>query len=124
MSDENDKKTVGKVTSISVSIPRRRESPSPSPRLDPRATIERARRRCLKIEKPIPMALAVLASHFGGGLWPGLHIWVSGTGVGKTQLALAQALHGAKEGHPALYIGLELGSFEIQLRLLGLESKA
>jgi replicative DNA helicase len=65
----------------------------------------------------------VLADHFGGGLWPGLHVINSGTAVGKTQFAIGQALFSAKASIPVLYVGLELGQFEIDLRVLGLESE-
>jgi len=101
---------------------------APGPILSPRLgaslneSLARARRRAEGIEKPIPVYLSVLADHFGGGLWPGLHIINSGTAIGKTQWVLGQALHSAKAGVPILYLGLELGQFEIDLRALGLEA--
>ena len=84
----------------------------------------RAERRCAGTERPIPLPWPVLADHFGGGLWPGLHILNKATGVGGTQLALQVALHAAKGNVPVLYFGLELGDFDLALRLLGEEAPA
>src|SRR5690606_18046924 len=55
----------------------------------------------------------------GGGLWPGAHIVVSGTGVGKSQLTIQLALRAAKSGIPTVYIGLELEEFQIAARAIG-----
>lgn len=101
-----------------------RKEPALSPRLGSSLdeSIARARRRCEGIEKPIQIYLPVLADHYGGGFWPGLHMVNSGTAVGKTQFVAGQALHTAKAMIPVLYIGLELGQFEIDLRALGLEA--
>src|ERR1700722_12872572 len=104
------------------------KSKTKEPRLSPRLgaslteSIARARARSEGQEKPISVYLPILADHFGGGLWPGLHVINSGTGAGKTQSVVGQALHTAKAGIPVLYIGLELGQFEIDLRVLGLEA--
>lgn len=86
------------------------------------ASIERIERRCSGREKPIELPWPVLAEHFGGGLWPGLHIINSGTGVGKTQWALQAGIHAARSGIPVLYIGLELGELDLAVRLLGNEA--
>lgn len=83
------------------------------------ATLERIRRRAEKIERPIELPWSVLAPHFGGGLWPGLHVLTSGTGVGKTQLALQLAASSARRGIPVLYVGLELGELDLAMRMLG-----
>ena len=86
------------------------------------ASIERAMRRADGREKPIALPWAVLADHFGGGLWPGLHLLTKGTGVGGSALALQVATTAAKDGVPALYIGLELGEHDLATRLLGEEA--
>lgn len=84
--------------------------------------LERIARRCSGREKPIALPWPTLAPHFGGGLWPGLHILNKGTGVGGTQLGLQIVTHAAKAGVPGLYIGLELGELDLALRCLGLEA--
>jgi len=86
------------------------------------SSILRAVRRANGEEKPIALPWPVLAEHFGGGLWPGLHFLNSGTGVGKTQWALQVAIHAAKARVPVLYIGLELGELDLALRVLGEEA--
>lgn len=86
------------------------------------AALERAERRADGRENPIPLPWPVLAPHFGGGLWAGLHTLASGTGVGKTQFALQIATHATKLGIPAMYVGLELGELDIALRMLGEEA--
>lgn len=54
----------------------------------------------------------------GGGLWPGCHVLVAGTGVGKSTWALQLALHAARAGTPVAYVGLELDDTQIALRLV------
>jgi len=81
--------------------------------------LDRARRRSTRIERPVPLPWYSIAEHFGGGLWPGVHYLVSGTGTGKTAMALQMALGAARVGVPVLYIGLELEAMQIALRLLG-----
>ena len=87
------------------------------------ASLERVTRRSDGREKPIALPWPVLADHFGGGLWPGLHVVNAGTGVGKTQLALQAGAHAAKSKIPVLYIGLELGQLDLALRMLGEEAR-
>ena len=91
------------------------------PRLDAliEPAIDRAERRTKGIERPVPLPWPMLSGHFGGGLWPGVHYVVSGTGIGKTALALQWALHAARADIPALYIGLELEPMQIALRVIG-----
>ena len=98
--------------------------PAPPPRIGDvfAASLLRAERRCSGVEKPIALPWAVLADHFGGGLWPGLHLVNKGTGVGGTQLALQVGVAAAKAGIPVLYIGLELGDLDLALRMLGEEA--
>jgi len=71
-------------------------------------------------EKPIPLPWPSVAKVLGGGLWPGLHVLVGGTGTGKTQWALQTALGAAVQGFPVLYVGLELGELDITARLAAL----
>lgn len=85
-------------------------------------TILRLEARARGEERPIPLPWKHMAEQFGGGLWPGLHILVGGTGAGKTQFALQIALSSAKGGIPVLYISLELGELDIMSRVLGLET--
>ena len=81
--------------------------------------IVRAERRADGTEKPIPLPWPMVAEQFGGGLWPGVHFLVAGTGIGKTVFALQEALHAARAAFPVLYVGLELEPMQIALRLLG-----
>ena len=85
--------------------------------------IDRAERRAQSIERPVPLPWRMLAEHFGGGLWPGVHYLVSGTGIGKTALALQWWLGAARAGVPSLYIGLELEALQIALRVVGEAAK-
>lgn len=81
--------------------------------------LDRAERRSVGKEKPIPLPWPSVAEHFGGGLWPGVHFLVAGTGVGKTVLALQVTLHAARHDFPALYVGLELEGMQVVLRVVG-----
>lgn len=82
------------------------------------SSIARAQRRADGHEKPIPLPFPILAPHFGGGLWPGLHTINANTGVGKTAIALQLGAHAAKAGVPVVYVGLELPRFDVDLRLI------
>lgn len=84
--------------------------------------IEVAERRASGKERPVPLAFPGYAEMLGGGLWPGVHPIVAGTGVGKSAKSLANALHAAKQGVPVLYVGLELGEVATSLRVLGDET--
>lgn len=56
----------------------------------------------------------------GGGFWPGCHVLVSGTGMGKSAWSLQLALHAATMNKAAVvYVGLELDNSQIALRLAG-----
>lgn len=79
----------------------------------------RAERRRTGAERPIHLPWPSVAAQLGGGLWPGMHVLVSGTGVGKTTLALQMALEAAEQGTPVAYVGLELDELQIALRLVG-----
>jgi replicative DNA helicase len=76
--------------------------------------------RSEKREGPVPVPWPALEERLGGGLWPGLHVLVGGTGSGKTQLALQLALHAARADRPVLYVGLELGQADLVARLVSL----
>jgi hypothetical protein len=80
--------------------------------------LERAERRRSGDEIPVPVPFPAYAAALGGGLWPGAHFVVSGTGVGKSQLTIQTAYHAATQGVPVLYIGLELDEAQIALRVL------
>lgn len=81
--------------------------------------LDRAERRRSGDEKPIPVPWPAYADALGGGLWPGAHYIVSGTGVGKSQMTIQMALGAAKAGVPTVYIGLELEEMQIAMRVLG-----
>jgi replicative DNA helicase len=73
-------------------------------------------------ERPIPLPWGALSDALGGGLLPGLHVLVGGTGVGKTQWSLQVALEAAGEGVPVLLVELEMGERDVVARLAGLEA--
>ena len=81
--------------------------------------LRRAEARRKGDEKPIPVPWPEFAKQLGGGLWPGLHMLIGGTGSGKSAMALQIALGAAKAGAPTGYIGLELGDLDVALRVLG-----
>jgi replicative DNA helicase len=84
--------------------------------------LRRAEARRTKSERPVSVPWPDLGEQLGGGLWPGLHVLVGGTGTGKSTLALQIALAAAKQGTPTGYVGLELGELDIALRVLGEEA--
>ena len=86
-------------------------------------SVARAVRRAVGIEKPVPLPWDDLKEHFGGGLWPGLHVLCSGTGVGKTAAVLQICRHAAGEGVPTAYVGLEMDGLQFDLRVVGEEAK-
>jgi hypothetical protein len=83
----------------------------------------RARNRQSGLEKPLPLPWPDMEPQFGGGLWPGCHVLVGGTGAGKSAWALQVALHAAMAGHPTGYVGLELEEMQIAMRLAGERAK-
>lgn len=81
--------------------------------------LDRMDARATGTEKPIATPWADFnASLPGGGFWPGCHVLVAGTGVGKSTWALQLALHAARAGTPVAYVGLELDDAQIALRLV------
>jgi hypothetical protein len=82
--------------------------------------LDRAERRRAKLEKPIILPWQGMTEQsFQGGMWPGVHVLVGGTGAGKTTWALQLALSAARSGSPVAYVGLELNRTSIGMRLLG-----
>jgi hypothetical protein len=71
-------------------------------------------------ETPIPLPWSETSVAMGGGLWPGAHVITGATGAGKTALAMQIVLHACRNGHPTLYIGLELDTAQIVARLASL----
>lgn len=102
-----------------------KKSPPPLRRLDALLgpAMKRSDARREKREKPIPLPWPDMLEQFGGGLWPGVHVLVAGTGAGKTAWALQLALHAAQAKTPVGYIGLELEDMQIALRMLGEQTK-
>lgn len=86
-------------------------------------SLDRAEQRSKREEKPIPLPWPSLESHFGGGLWPGVHFLCAGTGIGKTALSLQVALHAARASFPVAYVGLELEALQVTLRMLGEQAR-
>lgn len=83
----------------------------------------RLQRRLDGTEKPIPLPWTSFSENLGGGLWPGCHYLVSGTGVGKTQFGLQLALEATDAGVPAAYVALELDALEITARVAALRAR-
>lgn len=74
-------------------------------------------RRHMRSELPLATPWAEVNGQMGGGLWPGLHMLVSGTGAGKSTWSLQLALAAAEAGTPVAYVGLELDDLQLVLRL-------
>lgn len=68
-------------------------------------------------ETPITTPWHDFNAQLDGGFWPGCHVLVSGTGVGKSTWALQLALHTAQQGTHVVYVSLELDETQIALRL-------
>jgi replicative DNA helicase len=88
--------------------------------IDP--ALERFRRRYARTERPVPTGFSELDAALAGGYWPGAHVLVAGTGAGKTQLVLQQALASIDQDIPVDYVGLELDADQIIARLVGIIS--
>lgn len=80
----------------------------------------RMARRASGDETPVPLPWPSVSDLVGGGLWPGVHFLVGGTGAGKSQWAMQVGLHAARMGCPVLYVGLELGREDLIARLAAL----
>lgn len=79
--------------------------------------LEMARRRCAKEELPIPVPWPDLAHQLSGGIWPGMHTLVAGTGFGKSQFEFQKAAYCAEQGIPVALVALELTREDIVLRM-------
>ena len=80
------------------------------------ATYARLQRRADGDEPAIELPHGI-AEVYQDGLRFGMHMLVGGTGTGKSQIALAMALHAARSGTPVLYVALELDELQIVTRL-------
>ncbi len=81
------------------------------------AAMARAERRASGEDRPVCTPWKHLNHTLGGGLWPGAHFLVAGTGVGKSQLSFQLALHAAKDGVPVGLVALELDEMQMVIRL-------
>lgn len=98
---------------------------TPEPAYEPRrladsfgAAIALMKRRASGEEKPIRTPWIALDNALDGGLWPGSHMLVAGTGIGKTQLTLQIAETAARAGVPIGLVELELDEEQVALRVL------
>ena len=80
-----------------------------------KVTLERA----LGTVRPVPLPWPCAAEQLRGGLFPGLHILVSNTGIGKTTWAIQVGLHAAQAGHPVGYVSTEIKADQMLARLIG-----
>ncbi len=80
--------------------------------------------RRLHQHKPIATPWPSLNSQLGGGLWPGQHFLVGGTGTGKSQFAMQLGLNAAEAGVPVLYVALELAPLDLFARAVALSQRA
>lgn len=81
--------------------------------------LERAEKRRTGEERPVPVPFRDYGEVLAGGFWPGVHTQVASTGAGKSQFMFQCATYAARENVPVLYIGLELGAFQVACRTLG-----
>ena len=85
--------------------------------------LRRAEARKNKDELPVPVPWPEYATIMGGGLWPGMHVLVAGTGAGKTTFATQIAITAAEAGCPTAYVGLELDEAQVGLRMVAEQAK-
>jgi replicative DNA helicase len=71
-------------------------------------------------ERPISSPWENLNTIVGGGVWPGLHVIVGGTGSGKSQWAMQLSLTAARAGTPVLYVAAELDALQLTARAASL----
>lgn len=68
-------------------------------------------------EKPVATPWESVNARMGGGLWPGMHVLVGGTGSGKSQWAMQTVMHAAAvHGVPSLVLSLELDALGVFAR--------
>ena len=73
-------------------------------------------RRVEGAELPIATPWPSVNARMGGGLWPGMHVVVGGTGTGKSQWAMQVSLDAARAGVPVLVLSLELDALGVFAR--------
>ncbi len=73
-------------------------------------------RRVEGAELPIATPWPTVNARMGGGLWPGMHVVVGGTGTGKSQWAMQVSLDAARAGVPVLVLSLELDALGVFAR--------
>ncbi len=78
--------------------------------------LARAHARLDGAEAPVPTPWGTVNDRMGGGLWPGMHVLVGGTGTGKSQWALQVAMGAARAGVPVLVLSLELDALGLFAR--------
>jgi hypothetical protein len=75
---------------------------------------------------PLPRDWKLLGSALGTAgipkLMRGIHVFAGQTGCGKTQLATGFTRAALMEGHPVVYLSLELSQYEVLSRLVALET--
>lgn len=81
------------------------------------ATLDLIDRRRDQREVPVQTGWKLLDETLRGGLWPGLHMIIAGTGAGKTQLSLQIAAQALGRGIPTCLVELELDEEQVLLRL-------
>jgi replicative DNA helicase len=67
-------------------------------------------------DAPVSTPWPAVNTRLGGGLWPGMHVIVGGTGTGKSQWALQVCMEAAAAGVPVLVLSLELDSLGVFAR--------
>lgn len=76
------------------------------------------RRRRRGEEKPIETPWPNLNDQLGGGWWPGVHVLISGTGAGKSQLIIEASTDAADQGRAVVgYAALELDDVGVLSRV-------
>lgn len=73
---------------------------------------------------PLTTPWSAVNGVLGGGLWPGMHVLVGGTGAGKTQWAVQTSVAAARAGVSVLYLALELSRRDMAARVVGALSGA
>jgi replicative DNA helicase len=82
------------------------------------SVLAQLRRRRDGQEKPIQTPWSDLNEQLGGGWWPGVHVLISGTGAGKSQLVIEAGTDAAAEGRAVIgYAALELDDVGILSRV-------
>lgn len=72
--------------------------------------------------RPVSTPWPNVNRELGGGFWRGAHFLVGAPKAGKSQFAISAALHAAEQGHPVVYVALELDSRDVWARLAGIRS--